>query len=317
MTTTSPTAPAALRLAAFGPTEYSRSSGTSTGAAPVLFAEGTHNGHAIQVWKQATTQTFHADAEWNTTERTYEGTRSQVLVDGKNFGEAPVGTAKVVLRKIAAKLDTIAEDDALRAELTRLIDRGYEGTEFAEATEVGAVVYVYAMGSFRRGIVVRVTATKAVVAFTTASSGGRIFRKDSKITGLRVAPAAVATEETPAVDRATQAIEDARAHLAAHPELTEEPTAAVRVGQRIAEAVLLTPALDALSAGPLLRAKVQARKATKDGTRLLHLTVTERAALAVVARETEETARKWIAEGDRRAVSLAWSAQRLLAALAA
>lgn len=313
MTTTSPTAPAALRLAAFGPTEYSRSSGTSTGAAPVLFAEGTHNGHAIQVWKQATTQTFHADAQWNTTERTYEGTRSQVLVDGKNFGKAPVGTAKVVLRKIAAKLDTIAEDDALRAELTRLIDRGYEGTEFAEATEVGAVVYVYAMGSFRRGIVVRVTATKAVVAFTTASSGGRIFRKDSKITGLRVAPAAVATEEPAAAEVVTET----QAPAAEAAEGIQEPTAAVRVGQRIAEAVLLTPALDALSAGPLLRAKVEARKATKDGTRLLHLTVTERAALAVVARETEETARKWIAEGDRRAVSLAWSAQRLLAALAA
>jgi hypothetical protein len=125
-----------------------------------------------------------------------------------------------------------------------------------------------------------------------------------EVPALYAAPAAVATEEAPAAEVVTET----QAPAAEAP----EATLPVRIGQRVAEAVALA---EGLTLGGSLRAKVAGRKATKDGTRLLHLTRIERVALDQVARNLEITARKWIAEGDRRGVSVVWSAQRLQASL--
>jgi hypothetical protein len=231
---------------------------------PFLFAEGIHAGHTIEVWKQERTQFLSGNV--------YQGEESQVVIDGEAGHGAPAGTPKQVLAKIAAKLDERREDAELIGELTRLISRDSTGTVLLDdAPVVGSVVMVYAMGSYRQGVVVKVTATKATVAYTTASSGGRVFRKADAFGALRVtpargvskpaaeavteapAPAAVVTEEAPAAPAATD-------------------TKAYRIGKLLREYVLAHAASDELRVSSALVAHVASRNVCYDGTATLRLT---------------------------------------------
>lgn len=334
MTTTSTAAPTTLTAR----TSTSKWSGTTTYGEPALFAEATHGTHAIAVYKQPVSQELLGNV--------HTREESEVLVDGKRIGRAPAGTAKQVLRKIAAQLDEADSDRELLPRVTALMSREIANTRLVDALtddlQVGDVAMVYGTGSWRRGVVVKVTAQKATVAYTTPSSNGRIFRKAADLDAIRidvrrapVAPAAEVIEEAPAAEVVTEATPEVaevaeateRAALdtllgrpTAHRTAEElsapaaEDTVPVRVGQRVAEAVALA---DGLLLGASLRTKLADRKPTKDGTRLVHLDRTERAALDQVARNLEVTARQWVAEGDRRGVSVVWSAQRLQATLAA
>jgi hypothetical protein len=94
---------------------------------------------------------------------------------------AYTGDAQAVTRKLAADLATAAEDVRLLPQLVPLVRNGHLLDDQLVAVEgtptVGQVAYVYAMGRYRRGLVVKVARTRSTVAYTTASSGGRIFRK--------------------------------------------------------------------------------------------------------------------------------------------
>jgi hypothetical protein len=243
-------------------TTRTASTGQTVYGEPFLFAEGIHGGHTIEVWKQERTQFLSGNV--------YQGEESQVVIDGEAGHGAPAGTPKQVLAKIAAKLDERREDAELIGELTRLISRDSTGTVLLDdAPVVGSVVMVYAMGSYRQGVVVKVTATQATVAYTTASSGGRVFRKADKHSNLRVRPgrgvsrpaAEAVVTEAPA--EATVVTEGAPAAPAA------EETRAYRIGKLLRTWVL---ARGADSYDAALVAHITGANVCYDGTSTLRLT---------------------------------------------
>lgn len=132
-------------------------------------------GHRVAVVIEETFRYAGYDAEYT----------SRTLLREFNNGHGwrgPTGDTKAVEKKLAAMLELEAQDDHLRPLLTRLIGRlGAEvpltGLKDGHATEVGQVALVPASGARRRGVVTKVTKTKVEVAYTTASSGGRVYRK--------------------------------------------------------------------------------------------------------------------------------------------
>lgn len=99
--------------------------------------------------------------------------------DGDTFA-APAGTPAQIEGKLVAILALAAEDDRIRPRVTELVHNGNEDQLVAIDTpraHVNDVVYVHAMGQYRRGIVTKVAKTRATVAYTTASSDGRVYRK--------------------------------------------------------------------------------------------------------------------------------------------
>lgn len=201
------TAAAATTLTAR--TETREWGGTTTYGTPELFGEGTHNGHTIALWKQAVVQVLNGEE--------YPRTASEVLIDGKPAGGVPAGTAKQALAKIAKGLDEDDSNRELLPRVTALMSRETANTRLVDPLtdelSVGDVAMVHGTGSWRRGVVVKVTAQKATVAYTTPSSGGRIFRKADDLDAIRVdvrrpaAPAAPAAEvpaEAPAAEVETE-----------------------------------------------------------------------------------------------------------------
>lgn len=121
-----------------------------------------------------------------------------------------------------------------------------------------------------------------------------------------LSPEAVAVAAA-ALDEVTMATPDeAAAQLAA------EATRPFTVGGRLAEAAINAASL----ADGTLAAKLADRKATKDGTRRVHLTFIEAAALTQVAKNLELWAREQVADGHRSAVSLVFSCTQAQANLA-
>lgn len=91
---------------------------------------------------------------------------------------APTGDGAALVKKLTASLELAEADAQLLPLLRRLVRTAGPADERRPVEPVeGAVAYVYAMGRARRGLVVKVTKTKATVAYTTASSNGRVFRK--------------------------------------------------------------------------------------------------------------------------------------------
>jgi hypothetical protein len=102
------------------------------------------------------------------------------------------GTPAQVEKKLAANLAERAADAAIIGRLTALVHNG-DASQLVPATtlEVDAVAYVYAMGQWRRGLVTKIGRTRVEVAYTTASSQGRVFRKAAA--GVLVAALAAVT----------------------------------------------------------------------------------------------------------------------------
>lgn len=148
-----------------------------------------------------------------------------------------------------------------------------------------------------------------------AVNAGRVSFDDAAAELLAAGPMqrldpVAAAKSRPAVSAARPAERAAeRAKIAA-----DDTLVSVRVGQRIADGVFTA---DGLHAGESLRTKLEAKAPNGDGVRVVRLNGVERATLAKIATEVEAQARTWVSEGDRRAVSLVFSAQQLQKQLAA
>lgn len=141
----------------------------------------------------------HQVAVVDTTDKTGRTHRS-LITDGDSLYHAPTGDGKALQAKLDKMVAENCEDDALRPQLTALI--GVPTEEQAEALvpvetpEPGDVVYVHAMGYLRRGLVIKVAAKRLTVAYTTASSEGRIYRKAEKAGAVWMDPQAEAKHLT-------------------------------------------------------------------------------------------------------------------------
>ncbi|MDT4933453.1 MAG: hypothetical protein QOK11_1345 [Pseudonocardiales bacterium] len=162
---------------------------TTTRPAPVTTAVAaeTYLGHEVAITE--TVVAAHIEPAYSGTFRdgtTYSRPAREVaewrgcraVIDGRSF-RCPTGTDEQVLAKLRKSVDVQVADDAIRATLTAYIHATRDASDLApvEAPVVGALVYVYAMGMWRRGVVTAVKRTRIEVAYTTASSNGRIFRK--------------------------------------------------------------------------------------------------------------------------------------------
>ena len=108
---------------------------------------------------------------------------------------ALMGTPAEVERKLEKDLATVAADNEIRDQLVGLVrNERADALDDVPATslKVGDVAFVYAMGYQRRGVVTSVGRSRAEVAYTTAASSGRVFRKSSAV---------LYVERTPAVAR--------------------------------------------------------------------------------------------------------------------
>ncbi|MEE1838180.1 hypothetical protein [Streptomyces sp. SP17KL33] len=106
----------------------------------------------------------------------------ELLYGGKRVA-CPKGDVPTVIRKVRGIITTAVLDREMLPKLVTLIDarQNCEGLAgFDGAPKVGDVAYVYAMSRYRRGLVSKVTKTRATVSYTTASSNGRIFHKADK-----------------------------------------------------------------------------------------------------------------------------------------
>lgn len=107
--------------------------------------------------------------------------------DARTFRAPKAHDSMSLAKLIAGWLD----DDALRPQLTGLIG-ARPLTDLAElpapaAVEVGDVVWTQGTGRLRRGVVVKAGRGSTVqVAYTTASSAGRIYRVSARVAQLRV-----------------------------------------------------------------------------------------------------------------------------------
>ena len=102
--------------------------------------------------------------------RTWAG----LQIDGRSV-RRPAGTDEEVLAKMATTIDRWNEDDEMLPDLLALIGRP-ASLPFV-GISVGEIAAVHATGRMRTGRVIAVTRTRATVAYTTPSSGGRVYRK--------------------------------------------------------------------------------------------------------------------------------------------
>lgn len=116
-------------------------------------------------------------------------TRRMGAVDGRVVIGSLTGTDADSLALLRKHVDGLIADAELRPTLVQLIDAAKDARKLSELDHmptVGGVVYVHAMGYFRRGLVIKTTAKRVTVAYTTASSEGRVFRKAVALAEVRV-----------------------------------------------------------------------------------------------------------------------------------
>lgn len=156
-------------------------SGTHTYGEIATF-EAEHKGAKIVIRTQPVVQEFEANEHRGATR--HERTLGEVIVDGRYFGQRPAGTDVQAAKKVAKKLDEIAENESLLPRVRAVIANGLP--PFAVGSvQVNDIVSVHSMGQWRQGIVVSIAKTRATVAYTSASNPTRIFRKAEPITSLR------------------------------------------------------------------------------------------------------------------------------------
>jgi hypothetical protein len=107
-------------------------------------------------------------------------------------GLGALTTADDAVAKRCRHYVEIAVSDAqLLPQLVGLVDRIPAGRADAllrpaGIVELGDVVYVHGFGYWRRGIVVKVAKVRAVVAYTTPSSPGTVYRPNASFSQIRV-----------------------------------------------------------------------------------------------------------------------------------
>jgi len=136
----------------------------------------TYRGHVVELvttQHPGSTHTYECDGVPQV-RHTPARTSLSARIDSRDFNR-PVGDDEAVLRKLRAGLDTDEENREMLPRLERAMHLAAEAPH--RGIEVGELASVYAMGRSRTGHVVKLTARKATIAFTTPSSGGRVYRK--------------------------------------------------------------------------------------------------------------------------------------------
>ncbi|MEV6403883.1 hypothetical protein AB0M58_13185 [Streptomyces bobili] len=121
--------------------------------------------------------------------RNYWADSYSVTYNGRG-APCPKGNLATVIKKVRGWTDTRHADNELLPKLLELVDarQSIEGMPgFDGAPKEGDTAYVWAMGRFRRGLVTKVTQSRATVSYTTASSQGRVFHKADKFDALATA----------------------------------------------------------------------------------------------------------------------------------
>lgn len=105
--------------------------------------------------------------------------RYTLTVNGRPVS-CPTGDIATIARKIRVTIDREDADAELLPRLRALIDArtGSTGLEhFPAEPPMSGRAYVWAMGRYRRGLVTKLTKTRATVSYTTATSNGRVYHK--------------------------------------------------------------------------------------------------------------------------------------------
>lgn len=109
-----------------------------------------------------------------------------LVEDGATYRAPKAHDSMALAKMIGAKLD----DDALRPRLLGVIGaRSLDDLAVLPAptaVEVGQLVWTQGMNRLRRGVVTKVGPKRVEVAYTTASSAGRIYRNSLQLAQLRV-----------------------------------------------------------------------------------------------------------------------------------
>lgn len=167
----------------------------TTPAAATVAAE-SYKGHDLAITERTLTYTYN-----HTTGETRERLDRSAVIDGRSF-RCPTGTVEQVTAKLRKTVDTWIADDEILPSLLAVV-ANVEPGPVVDALAEGAVVAVHAMGYWRVGIVTAVKRTRVEVAYTTASSGGRVFRKAVPYGEVRAASTAApvtADAAAPAVE---------------------------------------------------------------------------------------------------------------------
>lgn len=106
-------------------------------------------------------------------------TRRHVTI-GARSSSRPTGTDTQVFAKLRKYVDLQIADEEVLPKVTALIANVKRSEDPPAAVALGDVVAIYAMGHWRRGLVTKVNKARVEVAYTTRSSGGRVFRKMEK-----------------------------------------------------------------------------------------------------------------------------------------
>lgn len=113
-----------------------------------------------------------------------EHTAFETKIDGRGFRAPRLGNVGKIAAKLRAYVDVDLADAEILSTVTQLIANADVETmktlrspESLDDLPLGAVAWVYAMGQRRRGIVTKHGKSRVEIAYTTASSGGRVFRK--------------------------------------------------------------------------------------------------------------------------------------------
>ncbi|MHB9861938.1 hypothetical protein [Streptomyces sp. YIM S03343] len=114
-------------------------------------------------------------------EVTYNGTRVA----------APKGDVEVVAARVRGWVDLKRADEEIQPKLIALVDartsiEGLPGWDDGATPKTGDVAYVWGHGSYRRGLVIKVTRTRATVAYVTASNPTLVHRKADKFAELAI-----------------------------------------------------------------------------------------------------------------------------------
>jgi hypothetical protein len=137
--------------------------------------EETYRGRRIALLARTTLNArYGSDADGNSLHR--DSTRKWAEIDRQSI-RRPTGTDEQAVSKLRKVIDTQAADAELLSALVGLILVGGHRDKGVTAPAVGDIAGTYAMGRVRRGVITKVSRTRVEIAYTTASSNGRVFRK--------------------------------------------------------------------------------------------------------------------------------------------